>query len=90
MNSTIHSQQRMQQRSISESAIAFALANGKKEYRQGRVYYLVLDSQIRSPREEAYCGVVVVTSKDGWIITAWRDRKSGYKKIRHRSRRSKV
>ena len=86
MNTTLHSQQRMQQRSISQEAIAFAMAFGHKEHRQGRVYYAVLDSQLRSPREESFSGVVVVTSQDGWIITAGRDRK-GYKKIRNRPRR---
>jgi hypothetical protein len=81
-----HLGERMQQRGISQNAIGFALQNGHKEYRQGRVFYLILDRHIHNSREESFRGVVVVTSQDGWVITAWRDRQ-GLKKLKRKPQR---
>lgn len=87
MKVTKHSIQRSSQRGLRQDAIAFALANGHREFRQGRVFYIVLDSQLHARREKVFRGVVVVTSQDGWVITAWRD-PAGLKKIRRKPRAS--
>lgn len=76
MISTKHVRQRMQQRAIAPEAIAFALDKGIKVYKQGKIFNMVLDKHITSPAEEGYRGLVVLTTHDQVVITAYKSRQA--------------
>src|SRR3954451_1922601 len=76
---TLHARSRMQGRGISERAVEDAIFYGRVVYTRGAVVHAIGRNEIAHYAEEgidlsAYNGVQVVCSRDGSVITVYRNR----------------
>lgn len=81
---------RMEQRAISDSMIECVLDFGEVFHRQGCFMYFLADRNLvkgcDASTVEASRGLVVITSADGVVITAYRNRKSGLKDLKKKDK----
>lgn len=86
-----HAKQRMAQRNISIDNIEFILKNGQWLHRAGAVFVFLGNRNIgkSKERDQKYArleGTVVVLSRDGSrIITVYRNRQQGLRKIKQKA-----
>ena len=71
---TLHGKKRASQRCIRQEAIAFALENGLKIHRQGRIFHVVLSRDLSSPQQDRFRDVVVLTDLNWKVITTYKNR----------------
>src|SRR5215207_303541 len=76
---TLHARSRMRGRGISERAVEDALSYGRVVYTRGAVVHAIGRNEIAHYAEEgidlsSYNGVQVVCSRDGAVITVYRNR----------------
>lgn len=91
---TRHANTRMSQRSLSIKDLAYILEHGQPVRQGGALFVYLRDCDL--PDEDRslkacsrLAGTAVVLSKDGErIITTWRNRRSGWKRIKRKSRYS--
>ena len=87
---TKHARRRMAQRNLSLKDIEYVFTHGRPYHRAGAlIYYLrkrdLPDWDLPEDRWQRLAGTAVVLTKDGRVvITAWRDVRSGLKKIKRK------
>ncbi|MCA9917068.1 MAG: DUF4258 domain-containing protein [Anaerolineales bacterium] len=85
-----HAIRRMAQRNVSKNSIAFVLENGQWFHRDGVIFVFLGGRDIQRSREfapeyERLEGTVVVLSRDGSrIITVYRNRQQGLRKVKQK------
>ncbi|MCA9963027.1 MAG: DUF4258 domain-containing protein [Anaerolineales bacterium] len=85
-----HAKLRMAQRNVSKNNIEFVLENGQWFHRGGAIFVFLGSRDIQKSREfekkfERLEGTVVVLSRDGsHIITVYRNRQQGLRKIKQK------
>ena len=90
MQITQHAQKRCAQRNIDEQALKIVLRYGRKLHRTGVIFYFLgwsdLPLELRKKDHFARLqGTTLLVSKEGELITAYRDR-TGWRKIRKKSK----
>lgn len=87
---THHVNARMNQRAISQEMIECVMDFGEFFHRQGCIMYFLADrNKVKGVDPEvvrASRGLVVITSDDGVIITAYHNRKSGLKDLKKKDK----
>ncbi len=87
---TQHARVRMGQRGITREAIRFALQHGKCLNRLNKAYYYVRDKDVEAARSRGFsvphCRGLTVIIADNMVITAYKDRKSGLRKVKRKPR----
>lgn len=85
-----HAKQRMAQRNVSPNNIEFVLKNGQWFHRDGVIFVFLGNRDIQKSRElarkyERLEGTVVVLSRDASrVITVYRNRQQGLRKIKQK------
>jgi hypothetical protein len=77
---TKHAQVRCLQRGVRTADIEYLLAHGKKIYKQGLVFYVMLDKHI-AQRGESVRHLVALVSHDQHVVTVYKE-KNALKKIK--------
>ena len=81
----------MQQRGISKRMIDAAIAIGSVIQKQGCDMIMVRDCDIPDKMEKSFAsklrGLILIMSSDGALITSYRNRRSGFRDIRKKSKR---
>lgn len=78
-SATGHSRKRMQQRGIDQGAIAAVLEFGREVFTRGAIIHAIGRREIEQWNDEGidlseYDGIQVVCSRDGAVLTAYRNR----------------
>lgn len=90
---THHARKRMAQRNLSERDVEYVLKHGCREFRGGvefrylRKRDIPLQDQPEFTRLEG-TAVVVATQDESDVITVWRNRKDGLRRIRHKAKKN--
>lgn len=85
-----HSSRRTAQRNLSPEAVGYVLAYGQRFHRAGAlICYLrgrdVPEWDRANDRWARLAGTAVILTRDGrTVITAWRNRRSGLRRIKHK------
>lgn len=89
--STIHLTRRMQQRGLTGKMIEAAISIGTALQKQGLDMIMVRDCDIPEKMDKSFAsrikGLVLIMSPDGAIITSYKNRKSGFKDLKKKSKR---
>jgi hypothetical protein len=75
-----HAKTRLIQRGIKLTDVEFTLRHGKRIYKQGLIFYIMID-KVASNRGESVKNLVVLATHDGCIVTVYKE-KNALKKIK--------
>ncbi|PIQ24053.1 hypothetical protein COW36_05910 [bacterium (Candidatus Blackallbacteria) CG17_big_fil_post_rev_8_21_14_2_50_48_46] len=81
---TRHATARLVQRGIKLADVEFTMRHGKKIYKQGLVFYVMID-KIARLRGESVRHLVVLASHEGNVVTVYKE-KNALKKIKRASK----
>lgn len=84
---TLHAEKRMVQRNLSLNDVEYVIQNGLEMNKAGAIFCIlrksdIVEDGVISNNLIRLVGTAVVLSKDGIVITAWRNRRYGLKKIK--------
>lgn len=87
---TNHAKQRMARRNLKPAEVDYVIQNGTQLHQAGALFYFLRDRDIPSSDHsnnglERLAGTAVVLTRDGQLmITTWRNRSAGFKKIKRK------
>jgi hypothetical protein len=90
MDMSEHSLTRAAQRNLGPEDVDYILAWGERHHCGGALIYFLRRCDIPASdrgvdRHERLAGTALIVSRDGTVITLWRNRRSGLKRIRCKS-----
>jgi hypothetical protein len=89
---SFHAEKRMAQRNVSFEDVVFVLENGRKLHKAGAVFYFLRKCDIPDlePEFSRLEGTTVVLSREtATIITVYRNRKKGLRRVKRKTERSR-
>ncbi len=92
INVTFHARQRMAQRNLNKEEIRFVLQYGQRYYKEGIIHVFLGARDIPDDLYNRYGrleGTVILVSPSGTIITVYRNRKDGARKIRRKRKEAR-
>lgn len=79
-----HARTRLIQRGIKIADVEFTLRHGKRIYKQGLIFYIMID-KVALKRGESVKNLVVLATHEGCIVTVYKE-KNALKKIKRASK----